>query len=372
MSRRRRRLIGGVLGPVNTVAPVVSGTETEGETLSCTEGTWTVTGTPSYAYQWRRGGANIGAATAATYELTGDDVDAMIDCRVTATDDNGSRGANSNSVGPIQAAAAAVPWSGYFAAAGVTNGTAQTAITAFADGLETDGIQSKIKVFVLLGAEAATAKNMMSDAYHGALVNSPTFTQWLGVRSDGATSYGSTGTALGSITGLTANSTMIGIGANQDAPANGNNYSGLNYLYAENSAPSYTASGVTPSFINASNEAEYTSYYPVNDGFGTPQTAAAAWGTLTDVRLYASRTGASAVAFYRGPTEVETSSESAVALPTEAMFIGAANFDGTPSWATNDETFDAKWYVIAEGLSGAEIALLDARIVTLITALEAL
>jgi hypothetical protein len=38
--------------PVNTVAPAVTGTTTEGSTLSTTDGTWTGTPTISFTYQW--------------------------------------------------------------------------------------------------------------------------------------------------------------------------------------------------------------------------------------------------------------------------------------------------------------------------------
>ncbi|NBT87226.1 MAG: DUF932 domain-containing protein, partial [Flavobacteriaceae bacterium] len=53
--------------PVNTVAPVVSGTAATGETLSCTTGTW-INSPTSYAYQWYRNNTtSIGGATSSTY-----------------------------------------------------------------------------------------------------------------------------------------------------------------------------------------------------------------------------------------------------------------------------------------------------------------
>lgn len=90
--------------PVNSVAPVISGTATVGQTLSSTTGTWSGTGTLSYAYQWKRDGVNISGATSATYLLDALDEATNITCRVTATDDNGSASATSNSLGPIDAA----------------------------------------------------------------------------------------------------------------------------------------------------------------------------------------------------------------------------------------------------------------------------
>ena len=90
-------------GPTNTVAPAVTnaGIGEIGDTLTCTNGTWTTLGTISgYTKQWRRGGANISGETGNTYVLTADDDDLAITCRVTATDEFGSRGRTSNSVGP--------------------------------------------------------------------------------------------------------------------------------------------------------------------------------------------------------------------------------------------------------------------------------
>jgi hypothetical protein len=87
--------------PENTIAPVVTGTPTVGETLSCTTGTWD-NGPDSYAYQWLRAGAPISGATASTYELVGDDEGADISCEVTATNEEGSGAAESNAVGPVE------------------------------------------------------------------------------------------------------------------------------------------------------------------------------------------------------------------------------------------------------------------------------
>lgn len=77
--------------PSNSVAPVESGTETVGSTLSCTTGTWT--GSPTgYSYQWYRdvgtGGVTwlaISGATASTYALTIADVGSKVECSVIAT-----------------------------------------------------------------------------------------------------------------------------------------------------------------------------------------------------------------------------------------------------------------------------------------------
>ena len=102
---------GGVVilapGPTNTVAPVLSGTPETGEVLSCTTGTWEGEGVLSYAYVWLRDGIVIAGATVSTYTLVEADEGAMISCRVTATDDDGSRSRTSNALGPVTAPAAA-------------------------------------------------------------------------------------------------------------------------------------------------------------------------------------------------------------------------------------------------------------------------
>lgn len=98
ISKWRRRSAGG---PANTVAPEITGTAERGEVLSCTTGTWSGTGTITYAYQWLRNGAEIAGATASTYTLVAADDNANIRCRVTATDDEGSRSAFSNTLGPV-------------------------------------------------------------------------------------------------------------------------------------------------------------------------------------------------------------------------------------------------------------------------------
>ena len=88
--------------PVNTVAPVVSGTSTVGSNLSCTTGTWSNTPT-AYTYQWLANSTSITNATSNTYTLTLTEKGANISCNVTATNIAGSATANSNSVGPVTA-----------------------------------------------------------------------------------------------------------------------------------------------------------------------------------------------------------------------------------------------------------------------------
>lgn len=89
--------------PVNSVAPAITGTATEGETLSLSDGTWSNT-PDAYAYIWKRDGVVIAGETAATYELTEDDVGAVITASVKATNLGVSAVADSNATDEVAAA----------------------------------------------------------------------------------------------------------------------------------------------------------------------------------------------------------------------------------------------------------------------------
>lgn len=88
--------------PVNSVSPTVSGTTTNGQTLTGTRGTWSGYPTPTYAYRWKRATSaagsyvNITGATSLTYTLTDDDIDMYVKFEVTATNSTSSATALSN------------------------------------------------------------------------------------------------------------------------------------------------------------------------------------------------------------------------------------------------------------------------------------
>lgn len=111
--------------PVNSVAPVVSGSTQVGQTLTATSGTWGLdspfsggtNGTVTYAYQWTRsddsGGTNeadIGGATSTTYQPTSSDLGKFLRCRVRASNTGGYDAAAdtaSNFTGPVYSGAGA-------------------------------------------------------------------------------------------------------------------------------------------------------------------------------------------------------------------------------------------------------------------------
>jgi len=89
--------------PVNTVAPVVTGSATFGSTLTTSTGTWT--GNPAsftYSYFWRQSGIQIIGAYSSSYTITRNDIgdSTFISCEVRATNTGGTAYAFSNNIGP--------------------------------------------------------------------------------------------------------------------------------------------------------------------------------------------------------------------------------------------------------------------------------
>lgn len=89
--------------PVNQTAPAISGTPVVGNTLSCSNGTWTNSPT-AFVHQWLRNGNPIPGAAAATYPVVEADVGQQVACRVTASNAGGnSQARTSNAVVPSAA-----------------------------------------------------------------------------------------------------------------------------------------------------------------------------------------------------------------------------------------------------------------------------
>ena len=146
---------GTYTAPVNTVAPAITGTAQEGQTVTCSTGTWTGTPTVTYAYQWKRNGSNIGSATNSTYLLAAADVSQSITCQVTATNGVGSAQATSNTITPI--AAVDPNAQAFITAAGITNPTQQSAINTLVTDLKGYGVWTKMKaIYPIVGGSASS------------------------------------------------------------------------------------------------------------------------------------------------------------------------------------------------------------------------
>ena len=83
---------GGDAAPTNTAVPSIAGIAAAGRTLTCSSGTWSGAGL-GYAYQWRRDGVAIAAATATTYRVLARDAGSVLTCAVTASNALGNASA---------------------------------------------------------------------------------------------------------------------------------------------------------------------------------------------------------------------------------------------------------------------------------------
>jgi hypothetical protein len=115
-------------GPVNTVAPVVTGSTPIGSTLTTTNGTWTSPSSITYSYQWKSNAANVGA-NQNTYVTVSGDYGHTITCVVTAANDGGRSASTSNGIvvtadAPVNTVAPAVTGTtAYGSTLTTTNGT---------------------------------------------------------------------------------------------------------------------------------------------------------------------------------------------------------------------------------------------------------
>ena len=92
--------------PSNSGAPSVSGSTTQGATLTCSTGTWNTNDAflGTYSYQWTRAGSNISSATSSTYSTVLADVGNAIACKVTSTNNRGATTVtSSNSISVVSA-----------------------------------------------------------------------------------------------------------------------------------------------------------------------------------------------------------------------------------------------------------------------------
>ncbi len=96
-----------VTAPGSTTAPAITGTPTQGQTLTVTQGEWIGAPPISYTFAWERcdsSGNNcvaIAGATHTTYVLTSADAGHDIRATVTAGNSSGKTEAHSNTVGPV-------------------------------------------------------------------------------------------------------------------------------------------------------------------------------------------------------------------------------------------------------------------------------
>ena len=128
-----------VTAPSNTAAPAVSGTETQGSSLTTSNGSWS--GSPtSYAYQWQdcntsgTGCATIAGATSSSYTLAATDVGDTVRAAVTASNSAGSASASSAATATIIASGGGGGGGSYTCTQHVTTSTFASAFSSAGAG----------------------------------------------------------------------------------------------------------------------------------------------------------------------------------------------------------------------------------------------
>ena len=91
---------GGGSAPVNTGLPQVQGSPTQGNQVTCSQGSWS-NAPSSFSFIWSRNGSPIGGASQAAYTIQAADVGQQLTCTVTATNGAGSGQATSQAVTPV-------------------------------------------------------------------------------------------------------------------------------------------------------------------------------------------------------------------------------------------------------------------------------
>ncbi len=118
--------------PINTGSPTVSGSTTQGQTLSVTNGSWNTNlayAPTSYTYQWKRAGSDISGATSSTYTTVTADIGNSITCTVTAVNNRGTLSANSSNGITIVASTYTLTYNGN---GGIVLGNSSTSTTVTA------------------------------------------------------------------------------------------------------------------------------------------------------------------------------------------------------------------------------------------------
>lgn len=325
--------IDGGNAPVNTVAPAITGTAQEGQTLTCSTGTWS--GSPTYTYQWKRNGSNIGSATNSTYLLVNADVGQSILCTVTATNALGSSNANSNTVTPTSSVDADAQ--AFITAAGITDPTQQAAINTLVVDLKGYSIWTKFKaIYPIVGGVASShAVNLKTPGTFNLTFASGMTHSANGMVGNGTTGYANTN--LNAFATLTNNNTHISFYSRTSTIINN-----------QRDLSCFTASD-NPSLTLGTNTGVWISdHYRYNERISGSITAATGLyvgtrTTSTSHKLY--KNGAQL-----GSTDLSTNPQ---APPNGNLFILATNLNpGIAAYSTKQCAFAS----IGDGLTDTEAA----------------
>ena len=182
---------GGAIIPFNTIAPVVSGTNTVGSILTTTNGTWSGSTPITYTYQWLRNGSNIGGATSSTYTLVTADTSNVVSCRVTATNSVGSANATSNILTIYEAEYKSILDYATTNSYTLPSTAQRLKQNTLLSSLKTSGVWNKLDTFANFATDGSTQFALIDwkrlVQYNAS--TSPTFTTNEGFTGNGTSSY---------------------------------------------------------------------------------------------------------------------------------------------------------------------------------------
>lgn len=318
--------------PVNTVAPAITGTAQEGQTVTCSTGTWTGTPTITYAYQWKRNGSNIGSATNSTYTLVTADVSQSITCQVTATNAIGSASANSNTITPTSSVDADAQ--AFITAASITDPTQQSAINQLVVDLKGYSIWTKFKaIYPIVGGSASSHKWNLKDPRDLDAAFRLTFSSGWTHSANGMTpSNAYADTFLTPSTSLSLNSAHLSYysrtnsnGAEVEIGVNTSNY--YNLLEIRTSGTTYFLINQSP--LTTASDSDSRGFYLGN------------------------RQASNDIDGWRKGVKVVNGTAVSGILPTHKIYIGAYNNNGTASAFTTKQCAFAS---IGDGLTDTDAA----------------
>jgi hypothetical protein len=325
--------IDGGNAPSNSVAPAITGTAQEGQTLTCSTGTWS--GSPTYTYQWKRNGSNIGSATNSTYTLVTADVGTSVKCTVTATNFLGSSTADSNTVTPT--ASTDSDAQAFITAASITDNTQKSAINQLVVDLKAYSIWTKFKaIYPIVGGTASTHKFNLKDPRDLDAAFRLTFASGVTHSSSGMLGNGTTGYANTNFnpntSGATLNSHHISF------------YSRTNNNITE--VEMGAAAGGNTSILEIRTAG--TTYGAINS------TASFTTFADTDSRGFymANRTASNVLNVWRNSTKKATGTTASSALVGGNLYVLAYN-NVTPQYYSTKQCAFAS---IGSGLTDAEVA----------------
>jgi len=328
-------ITGTGVAPVNTVAPVISGTPTVGQTLSSTTGTWTGNPTPTYTYQWKRNGSNIASATSSTYTLVQADATFAITCAVTGTNVVGSAEATSNALTIIDADASA-----FFTASGLTGATNQSAINQLVVNLKAASIWTKMKaIYPMIGGTAALHKWNLKDPQDTNAAFRLVFSGGWVHTINGATPNGVNAFANSFLvpnTILTQNNTHISY------------YSRTNSNLTEVEIGAANGGNSFDNKLVLEIRTGNLTYYNINS------TSTYITHTDTDSKAFyvGNRTASNVVNGWRNNLKLATGTTASATPSTASVYLGAINRNGTVAFYSTKQCAFAS---LGDGLTDAEI-----------------